>query len=221
MYGVEALLRWHNTDGLVFTNEEVIPVAEESGLMVPIGAWIMEAAFKQYCAWKKFKDKKIKLSINVSPRQIEREDFFIKTQELLNKYHIDPNAIIFEITETAIVKNIDRVRDTLVKLRDLGCQIYIDDFGEGHSSLNLLRSLPLAGLKIDKSFVERLGQDSKNARLIQLIFSLAEYLNYIIVTEGLENEEQLQFVKSFANHQKGQGFYLQHPVTPEEIEKLL
>lgn len=221
LYGVEALLRWENYDYEQMNNDQVIPIAENSGLIVPIGYWVIEAAFNQYIKWKKEKGKEIKIAINLSPIQLSQHDFIFQIKELIQKLNINSNSIVFELTETAIVKDLELVAGALNKLNELGCKIYIDDFGTGYSGLSLIRKLPISGLKIDKSFVQNMHNDPKEEKLVKLIFLLAEHLNFIIVSEGLETEKQLELIRSYSPEQKGQGYYLAYPMSVEEIDKLL
>lgn len=218
LYGVEALVRWEQgLFPLHLTNAEIIPAAEENGLIIPLGDAIVETALLQYKELEKKHFHKIKMSINLSTKQVIRKNFIGWIENLFTSLQIDPSKIIFEITETAIVKDIAVTINNLVILRKMGCGIHIDDFGTGYASLNLIRNLPITGIKIDKSFVQTASHDPKNTALVKMIFALADTMGYEVISEGVETEAQFNFMSVFSTNQKMQGYFLSKAISMAEI----
>ncbi len=220
LYCIEALLRSHD-DIVNVAIEESVMVAERFGLIIPIGQWIIKAALTQYQHWQARSKHKIKLSINLSTQQIARSDFVDFIKETLLKLSIDPRNIIFEITETALIRDLKLVISSLQELKNMGCGIFIDDFGTGYTSLNLVRDLPITGLKIDKSFVQKMNGDAKNIVLIKMIFELARTMHLTVISEGVESKAHLDFIKAFDTDQKIQGYYFSKPLEITEVTKLI
>jgi len=220
LYAVETLLRSNHAILNQISPKKMIEVANEAGLIIQLGYWIIEHVFQQLQLWQKQNSKKFKLSINLSARQLSHTNWFKNFCDLMNKYHIDPKDLIFELTEADVLLNIDNAHQQLSLLTNLGCEIFIDDFGTGYSSLNLIRKLPITGLKLDKSFLEEYKKNTFNEKLIHSIILLANNLNLVLIIEGIETADQLDFIKNYPKV-KGQGFFLGTPVEPEKMHTLI
>lgn len=216
--GVEALLRWHHPrDGLI-SPSRFIPIAEENGLIHPIGDMVIQAACRQARAWAELSPLPMPISINVSPRQFARHEIARTLGKAIEHNGIDPGLIKVEITETTIVKD---VKKTLVALRDfkaLGVRVAIDDFGTGFSSLTHLKRFPIDELKIDQSFVRDITNDPDNAAIAQAIIALARSMDLTVVAEGVETEAQVTFLREQNCHSM-QGFFFSHPRPAAEIPR--
>ncbi len=222
MIGAEALLRWqHPQRGLVAPNA-FIPVAEETGQILAIGEWVLESAIGQLKAWRNEIAESAfhNLSINVSPRQFRQTDFVLRIERVLGETGVDPNLLTLELTEGMLVENLDDTIGKMRALKRLGLRFSIDDFGTGYSSLAYLRSLPLDEIKIDRSFVQDITTDPSDAGLVDTIITMAEHLGLEVVAEGVETQEQLDFLRA-----KGcelfQGYYFCRPQSVEDFEELL
>jgi len=221
LFGVEALLRWHHDDFGQLPTEKIIAVAEESGLIIPIGDWVVQEAFRQYTDWKlKDNDTAIKLAINISSRQLDHDDWILKLKQVIKQYSIDPHSLIFELTETDVIKHMPNTKESLSALVTMGAQVFIDDFGMGYSSLNMIKNLPVSGFKIDKSCIQDISDNLFSGNLVQSLFILTKNMGYTVVAEGIETKEQLDFLKTYVQ-EKGQGYYLSTPLSSQEIKKLL
>ena len=217
LYAVEAVLRWSNPKFKGVKPLKIIRVCEESGIIQSLGNWITNAALHQLDEWqKKYPTLDVKLSVNLSPLQLDYAGWFKATAELFTHYTINPKQVIFELTETAVTTNFEKAKQQINALSDMGCDIYIDDFGTGHSSLNLLRDLPISGLKIDKSFIDSIVSNNKHRIIVNLIIDLAEKLDIILVVEGIETHEQLEIFKQYPKI-KAQGYYLAYPMNANKI----
>jgi diguanylate cyclase (GGDEF)-like protein/PAS domain S-box-containing protein len=183
----EALVRWRHPERGLLAPEEFIPLAEETGLIVPIGAWVLREACRQAQEWRG-RGSAIGITVNVSPRQLVQPGFAAVIGELLLDTELPPSSLCLEITETSIMRDTDRVVPTLVTLRRLGVQIALDDFGSGYSSLMHLRSLPLDTIKIDKSFVRGILDRPEDRAIVAAILSLARETGMSVIGEGVESE---------------------------------
>lgn len=219
LYGAEALLRWRNYLAKNISVQKVIEVAEYTGLISQIGNFVVDQALRQYHIWCEKYNINFKVSINISPKQLAFKEFFLYVQTQLQHYQVNPENIIFEITETSVIDNMRDANAGLHLLANLGCQIFIDDFGSGFSSFNLLRELPITGLKIDRAFLKNIQNGTHDMKLLQSIFMLAATLKLTVIAEGIENNTQLAFLKAYPT-QHAQGYLLGLPVDPEEFEKL-
>ncbi len=215
--GAEILLRWTNQTLGTVSPDEFIPVAENTGLIVKIGEWVVNKMCAQAGTWVATHGQTLLFSINVSPVQFENSEFFPNLKKALDRFNFPPNCLDIEITENLLIKNNQEVTEGLKKVDALGINISIDDFGMGYSSLRRLKSLPINTLKIDKSFVSDIVNENERVIVIDTIIKLAQELGMSIVAEGIETKEQLQYLiakKCFI----GQGFYLDRPLTAEEFE---
>jgi diguanylate cyclase (GGDEF)-like protein/PAS domain S-box-containing protein len=218
--GVEALVRWEHPE-FGFTSPDVfIPPAEESGLIVPLGKWILETACVQMATWKKAGIFDGTVAVNVSGIQLEAEGFSAHVKSALEKSGLDPSHVELEITESSLMGNVDAWLDTLAELGSLGVHLAIDDFGTGYSSLAHLRQMPVDVLKIDRTFVWDLPHKSGACAIAETVVGLAENMKMHALAEGIETKEQLHFLQK-AGCEKGQGFYFSKPLPADEVETLL
>lgn len=218
--GAEALIRWrHPTKGLIDPGA-FIPLAEESGLIVPIGKWVFRSACQQAKSIQKTFGRDVKISINVSARQINEQTFVQDFKSILEEVRLDPHALELEITESTLIADTDLVLNRLKALRDLGITLAIDDFGTGYSSLSVLKRLPLDILKVDRSFVEGLPEDEEDRAITSLIVAMANSLNYRVIVEGVETVEQLNFLRR-CGCDYAQGFYFSRPMPADRLMQTL
>jgi diguanylate cyclase (GGDEF)-like protein len=218
--GVEALVRWeHPTRGLMLP-ADFIPVAEESGLIVPLGEWVLRTACAQAKAWQEAGLPPIRLAVNLSGRQFQQRNLGEMVERALNETSLEPRYLQLEITETVVMHDMDFTIATLNNLKAMGIQIAIDDFGCGHSSLNYLKRLPIDDVKIDRSFVHDLATDPSDAAIVGSVVAMTRELNLNVVAEGVETEEQLAFLKE-RQCDVVQGFLFSRPVPPDAVEKII
>ena len=218
--GLEALLRWrHPHRGLVAPNQ-FIPIAEELGLIIPIGKWAMQSACRQAYAWQRMGTGPLEISVNLSQIQFRDKDLLGKIKAIITESGIDPSLLQIEITESSISEGVQAAVAVLNGLKDLGVKIAIDDFGTGTSSLGTLKNLPVDTLKLDKSFIRSLPESSNDQAIVQAILSLGKIMDLRIIAEGIETREQLEFLQG-TKCDAYQGFYFSHPLPGKEIAELL
>jgi diguanylate cyclase (GGDEF)-like protein len=218
--GVEALLRWHIKDHGSIAPDEFIPMAEETGLMIPIGEWVMGHACKQLAEWQRAGKAPIGMAVNLSAVQFQDPGMHAVFKRILENSGIDPRLITLELTESMLLEDIENKIESMKRLKDLGLKLSIDDFGTGYSSLGYLRRLPLDELKIDRSFFVNLFEDTKGRSLISSLIFLARNLNLRTVAEGVETEQQLRFLQEEQCDQY-QGFLFKPPLESAEVFELL
>lgn len=218
--GLEALVRWQNAEIGFISPTQFIPLAEESGLIIPIGEWILHAVCLQNKAWQDAGFKNMKVAVNLSARQFDQPDLIQTITRALDNARLDPKCLELEITESTIMKNPEDASTILGKLKSMGVEISIDDFGTGHSSLGYLRRLPVSYLKIDRSFVMNITTNPNDASIVTAIIALAHTLNLKVVAEGVETQEQLLFLREHGCDEM-QGFLFSRPLPAEDISKLL
>jgi diguanylate cyclase (GGDEF)-like protein len=220
--GAEALIRWqHPTRGLLLPGE-FIAIAEESGQILQLGEWVLREACMQIKAWEQgFNDKSFgRISVNISPKQFQQNDFIQRVMALLAQTQADPTSLEFELTESSLVEDIQDVRKKMEQLKKLGIQISIDDFGTGYSSLAYLKTLPVDIVKIDRSFIRDIGIDPNDDAIIETILAMSWRLGFNAIAEGVETEEQLSFLR--ARQCDGyQGYLFSRPLEPEDFETIL
>jgi len=218
--GFEALIRWnHPTKGLVFPNE-FIYVAEETGLIVPIGKWVLETACIQLKQWSVEGHPDIHMAVNLSARQFKDKDIVKMVYEAIEKTGINPEKLELEITETIALDDLEYTIATIKELRKIGVSFSLDDFGTGYSSMNYLKRLPVSNLKIDKSFLDTVMENQCDQKIIQTIITLARNLDLHVIAEGVERSEQEVFLKE-ANCNKAQGYLYSKPVPKDMAELFL
>ncbi len=219
--GAEALIRWqHPIRGLV-APMEFISLAEETGLILPIGQWVMETACLQLVAWSKSPaTRTLQLAVNVSANQFRQENFAKQVQELLERTGAEPTRLKLELTESLLVENIEDVINKMSVLKALGVSFSLDDFGTGYSSLSYLKKLPLDQLKIDKGFVNDLLTDPNDAAIARTIIALAQSMGLNVIAEGVETKAQRDFLAIHGCHYF-QGYLFSKPVSIEQFEALL
>jgi diguanylate cyclase (GGDEF)-like protein len=219
--GFEALLRWQHPERGLVSPVEFIPTAEETGLIVPIGAWVLREACRQTRAWEREFGERghLSISVNLSARQCLEPSLLGDVAQILTDTGLAPERLKLEVTESAVLENSDTIRDVLNQLRALGVQLGLDDFGTGYSALSYLRQFPFQTLKVDRSFVSGVDQ-SANAEIVRTIVSLAAALSMDVTAEGIETAEQAAFLKDLAC-EFGQGFYFCKPLTSGDAEAAL
>jgi diguanylate cyclase (GGDEF)-like protein/PAS domain S-box-containing protein len=220
MIGAEALIRWqHPKRGLV-RPMEFIPLIEENGLIIPVGHWVLETACKQLAAWSSNPvTRDLRMSVNVSPRQFRQADFVEQIQAVLEQTGADPFKLKLELTESLVLLDVEDAIEKMRRLKLLNVVFSLDDFGTGNSSLSQLKRLPLNQLKIDQSFIRDLATDPSDAAIIQAIITLGTAFGLNVIAEGVENEEQREFLNLHGCHDF-QGFLFSRPVPINEFEQL-
>lgn len=218
----EALLRWKHPEHGMISPADFIPLAEESGLIVPIGKWILEESANQTTEWqKKYPSfQNLAVSVNLSAKQLVSPDFTAQVCEIIGKSGLSPRCLKLEVTETAVMENADLAFEILSELCSLGVRISSDDFGTGYSSLSYLHRFPFERLKIDRSFIGKMDIDIRSEEIVRSIVNLAKNLNLEAVAEGIEKEEQLKLLISLGCP-AGQGYYFSKPLSAEFAEKIL
>lgn len=218
--GVEALLRWFHPDLGLVPPAEFIPLAEETGLIVPIGAWVLRTALAQLRRWHRAGHEGLQLAVNLSARQFQEKDLVATVAAALEASGVPASSLELELTESAVMRDAPDAARRLRELTALGVRLSIDDFGTGYSSLGYLRSFPIGALKIDRSFVRDLDRDANSAALARAIVALAAGLKLKVVAEGVETREQLDLLRAFGCHEL-QGYLFSRPLPPEELLALL
>jgi diguanylate cyclase len=218
--GVEALIRWNDPAEGIVSPAKFLPLLESSGLIVPVGEWVLRRAAKDCRRWREMGIGPVRVSVNVSALQIRRRAFVEQVLSAVDGLTGDGYGIDLEITETLLLHDIEGTRRKLRELRAAGIHIAIDDFGTGYSSLGLLSQLPVDTLKIDRSFINGLPSDPGSVTLVSSIIGLAEAFKLECVAEGVETEEQLAVLRDLKCHQS-QGYLHYRPMPVEQVEALL
>jgi diguanylate cyclase (GGDEF)-like protein len=212
---VEALIRWNQPNVGLVSPAEFIPLAEEVGLIVPIGAWVLEAACTAAAGWRSA-GRPLRVAVNLSPSQFKDPHLLERVQETLAQTGLPPSLLELEITEGAIMEDSAATMATMKTLRDIGIRIALDDFGTGYSSMSYLKRMPLDTLKIDRSFISGLPRDRESQAIVRAILSLAKSLGFRVTAEGVETVEQVDMLREMACDNL-QGFHFSRPVPPGEI----
>ncbi|MDP4144620.1 MAG: EAL domain-containing protein [Bacillota bacterium] len=220
MESMEALIRWHNPNLGVVSPARFIPLAEETGLIIPIGEYVLETACRQNKLWQQAGNRPVRVAVNLSVSQFQQKNLVNYIESILKLTGLDPKWLEVEITESVVVNNFDRTIKILGKLKDMGIMVSLDDFGTGYSSLNYLRMLPLNALKIDKSFIKGLCSQSKESLIASSLINLAHGINLKVIAEGVENADQYNILKRYGCDEV-QGYYFSKPVSANEFELLL
>lgn len=218
--GVEALLRWISDDRQVISPSSFIPVAEESGLILPLSEWVMQTACRQARLWQDEMQESLCMAINISPRHFRDENFSSRLRGIIGQTGIDPKKLDLEITESLIMQDVDRSVDIMRNFKSLGGTVSIDDFGTGYSSLSYLKKFPLDKLKIDKSFVDEIDINQKDEGLAKTIITMGHGLGLTVVAEGVETKRQLEKLRELGCDII-QGYYYSRPLPADEMTQLL
>jgi EAL domain-containing protein (putative c-di-GMP-specific phosphodiesterase class I) len=217
--GVEALLRWRHPTSGVISPEVFIPIAEENGLIIAVGRWVLEQACAQSVAWRQ-RGHPLNISVNVSARQLERPEFVEEVRCALTGSGIEPATLTLEITETALMRSPDATARLLADLKALGVRIAVDDFGTGYSSLAYLRQFPVDSLKIDRTFITGLALSSEAHALTHTLIQLGAALGLQTLAEGVEHHSQVRELQR-EGCDLAQGFLFARPLHPNDLELLL
>lgn len=218
--GLEALLKWNNPKLVNIPSSEFISIAEEAGLIIPIGEWALRAACMQTKIWHEAGFFPLQICVNFSARQFKQTNFLELMNQILKEIEFDPHFLTLEITESMLMEDVDQIIDILNQLKKIGITIVIDDFGKGYSSLNYLKRLPVDKLKIDRTFIQDIPQHQDDVAITKAVIALAEGLGLKVIAEGVENKSQCQFL---VNHHcfEMQGYYFSRPLNVEDCTKLL
>lgn len=216
LVGLEALLRWNSPSGLI-SPAEFIPIAEETGLILSIGEWVIKEACRQMKQWEKEGQPKLKVSVNVSARQFQDAEFSWKVKKILEEEKVDPRNLEIEITES-VMMNIEESSSLIQQLKKLGVKIAIDDFGAGYSSLNVIKNVEIDTLKIDKSLIDEVLSNKRNMLILTAIIDVGKKLNAEVIVEGIELEEQAVVLKEF--DVVGQGYLYSRPLPADQLEQV-
>jgi EAL domain-containing protein (putative c-di-GMP-specific phosphodiesterase class I) len=221
--GAEALLRWNHPQMGIVMPDEMIDIAEESGLIVSIGEWVLREACTQFVRWRTNNISKShieRIAVNVSAVQFRQSDFVDKVIRIVAESGIVPSMLELELTESMIIDKVDTVIDKMNRLRTAGISLSMDDFGTGYSSLAYLKRLPFSTLKIDRSFVRDIMSDKDDASLVETILSMASIFNLDVIAEGVETIEQVRFLE-LHGCEYFQGYLCSKPVQANMFEELL
>jgi EAL domain-containing protein (putative c-di-GMP-specific phosphodiesterase class I) len=218
--GLEALLVWNHAKLGIIPPAQFIPVAEESGLIVPIGGWVIREACRQRAEWGRAHKTRAKVAVNVSLVQFTRKGLVESVAQALKESNLDPSLLELELTESVVMRDVQESVRQMEKLRSLGVSLAIDDFGTGYSSLSYLRMLPLDTLKIDRSFLREVDSDPNTMPLLRAIVALAHNLKLCVIAEGVENQRQLEALRS-VGCDRVQGYWIGEPLPSAEVSGLL
>lgn len=216
LIGAEALLRWHHPKMGDISPDRFIPVAEDTGDIITLGERVLSEACQQLIKWREKGLNMPHISVNLSPRQLSHPNISSKVSETLTKTGLEPDALVLELTESALMQHPEQAARSLNELKAIGVRLSVDDFGTGHSSLSYLRRFPLDCIKVDRSFVQDLPNNKEASALVEAIVKMAHSLNMYVVAEGVETDEQLEFL-----HQTGcegaQGYLLGRPMSANDF----
>ncbi|WP_427157798.1 EAL domain-containing protein [Aliinostoc sp. HNIBRCY26] len=218
--GMEALLRWQHSEMGIVAPSVFIPLAEESGLIVTIGEWVLRTACQQNRAWQDAGFNPLIIAVNLSPKQFRQPNLVETVAQILAETGLEPQYLELEITESTAIEDIEFTKKVLYDLEAMGVHLSIDDFGTGHSSLSRLQLLPLHNLKIDSSFIRELTTDTRVAHIVKAIVTLGRSLGLKLTAEGVEKQEEIDFLKSI-HCEDVQGFYFHRPLSAEKATEVL
>lgn len=215
--GVEALIRWYSEDAYI-PPAHFIPMAEDTGLITPLGEWVLRTACRQVRKWKDTLGKEIEVAVNISSQQLYQSDLKKTVMKALFEASIKPNLLQLELTESLLMRDVDDTINTLTYLKDAGVSLAIDDFGTGYSSLSYLKKFPLDALKIDRTFVTELGDNNDDAAICAAIIAMSHRLGLQVIAEGIETDYQLKFLRQ-QGCEIGQGYLLGRPLPAADFER--
>jgi len=218
--GIEALLRWLQPDRGPIPPLQFVPIAEESGLIVPIGRWVLREACTQLRAWLEVGLRRVSVAVNLSGVEFRAKHFLEGVRTILEETRLEPRFLEFELTESVLMNHVEGSVSRLQALKALGVQLAVDDFGTGYSSLSYLRRFPIDALKLDQSFIHHITVDPNEAAIISAVIDMGKKLKQRVIAEGVETREQRNFLQVHGCGE-GQGYYFSHPMAAEECAKLL
>ena len=220
LVGFEALIRWKKEDGELVSPADFIPLAEETGLIVPIGQYVLIEACKELKLWNDKGYKDLTMAVNLSVRQFRDRDFVQMLKDIIDEVGVNPKNLELEITETLALEDLELTVTTIRKLQEFGVKFALDDFGTGYSSMRYLKELPINILKIDKSFLDTITENESDQKIVQTIIAMARILHLEVIAEGVESEAQAEYLKN-ANCDKVQGYLYSKPVPSQEAYELI
>jgi PAS domain S-box-containing protein len=218
--GVEALLRWRHPERGFIPPAHFVPIAEETGLILPIGQWVVREACRQSRAWLDAGLPPLPMAVNISAIEFRRRDFLERIRAILDETRLDPQCLELELTESVLMVHAESTVSMLKSLKNLGVQLTVDDFGTGYSSLSYLRQFPVDSLKVDRSFVHEISSKSDDAVIVRAVISMGNSLKKRVIAEGVETREQLDFLTA-AGCEEAQGYYFNPPMVAEQLAALL
>jgi EAL domain-containing protein (putative c-di-GMP-specific phosphodiesterase class I) len=218
--GVGALLRWKHPERGLIQPLKFVPIAEESGLIVPIGHWVLLEACRQACLWTVAGLPPVRIAVNVSALQFASKDFLSSVRAALISTGMDPRNLELELTETVLTEDAQSDMHTLHALKAIGVQLAVDDFGVGYSSFSYLRKFPLDALKVDRSFINDISSNPDNAMILSALINIGTSLKHRVIAEGVETEEQLHFLQK-EGCSEGQGYFFSRPIIAEQFAEFL
>jgi EAL domain-containing protein (putative c-di-GMP-specific phosphodiesterase class I) len=218
--GVEALARWNHPEWGQVPPSQFIPVAEDSGLIIPIGRWVLEEACRQNHAWQQAGIPAIRVGVNLSALQFRQSDFQEVVRAALILSKLPPHCLELELTESILMRDVAQNNTDLLALSELGVQFAVDDFGTGYSSLSYLKRFPIDRLKVDRSFIRNVTTDANDAAIVRAVISLAHSMQMSVIAEGVETREQFDFLLAEGCDQV-QGYYFARPMAAEQLLPLL
>ena len=218
--GMEALIRWHSPTKGIISPADFIPIAENTGLIIPIGKWVLRTACYQAMVWQKQGYPPLYLSVNISAQQLEEDNFIADVITILQQTGFDPHWLKIELTESVLVKNITVTLEKFKKLQSLGIAIAIDDFGTGYASLGYLQNFSFDILKIDRCFVSNITKNPRNMAIVTAILRMAQQLNFQVIAEGVETAIEKDFLLQHGCDMI-QGYFISRPLPAEQFIALL
>src|SRR6202162_827485 len=218
--GVEALIRWRQPDGTLVPPAEFVPIAEDCGLIVPIGRWVMREACKQARAWQDAGLRHLRMAVNVSAVEFREKGFVENVRQILSDTGLRPHYLVLELTERVLMEDAASTALVLEELKTMGVHLAVDDFGTGYSSLSYLRQFPIDVLKIDQSFIQKISSNLDDSTIISAIIGMGRNLHHIVIAEGIETQEQITYLQS-QHCEEGQGYLLSPPVGAIQFGHLL
>jgi EAL domain-containing protein (putative c-di-GMP-specific phosphodiesterase class I) len=218
--GVEALIRWQHPQRGLVPPHQFIPIAEETGLIVPIGRWVLREACHQARVWQDAGLPVVRMATNLSTAELRSSSFVPGVRAILTETGLQPGVLELELTETFLMQDSKSTAAVLDALKDLGAQLALDDFGTGYSSLSYLKRFPIDTLKIDQSFVRDITSDAGDASIVRAVIAMGKSLHMTVVAEGVETREQLLFLREHACPE-GEGYYFSRPVLAEDFARML
>jgi EAL domain-containing protein (putative c-di-GMP-specific phosphodiesterase class I) len=219
IYGVESLLRWYSSKHGYIPPDTFIPLAEETGIIIEIGEWVLKQVCIQLKIWER-SGININTFINISAIQLQNKDFLYNVKRIIKETNVNPTLINFEITESVLIKSTKKVKRMLEELKDLGIKIALDDFGTGYSSLLYLNTFPIDIIKIDRAFIQNISNSNIKKTIVEGILYIAQNLGIDVIAEGIENKEELEFLEK-RNCNKAQGYLFSEPLAIDEVEIFL